>query len=130
MIKLSSRREAILNAFRGVKTHPTAIEIFDILRQQMPGTTLATIYRNIHALEQAQLLHEVHVGDGSVHYDAIIEPHCHISCKKCGRVEDISAVPPDEMINKVEQECEYTDIECNIIFTGICKYCNSQEIKS
>ena len=37
----------------GVKTHPTAQQVYQAVKKDMPGLTLATVYRNLNAMAVA-----------------------------------------------------------------------------
>ena len=41
------QREVILNELQKLKSHPTAVELYEIVRQILPKVSLGTVYRNL-----------------------------------------------------------------------------------
>ena len=48
--RLSKQRKVILEELRSVDTHPTADEVYDMVRKVMPRISLGTVYRNLEFL--------------------------------------------------------------------------------
>ena len=48
--RLSRQRQVILQELRKVDTHPTADEVYDMVRKIMPRISLGTVYRNLELL--------------------------------------------------------------------------------
>ena len=126
MPPLSKRRQAILDALCATRLHPTALELHDGVRQLMSGTTLATVYRNLHALVAAGLVKQVNVGDGVAHYDADTHEHCHVHCLSCGRVDDLPFDPPRQLTERARRESQYEVQCCHVSFDGTCAECRPQ----
>lgn len=88
MKKYSKQREAVLSCLRVTYTHPTASEIFDMVRKDIPNISLATVYRNLTDLEKSGNVVSFTAPDGAVHFDGNISAHHHFCCEKCGRIID------------------------------------------
>jgi Fur family ferric uptake transcriptional regulator len=91
------QRAAILEAVRGLASHPTADEVWRIVRERMPRISLGTVYRNLDMLvETGDVVCLQHAG-GSMRFDANVVPHHHVRCIHCGIVADVNlgASPPD-----------------------------------
>ena len=48
--RMTRQRKVILDTLRRLKTHPTADEVFSIVRKQLPRISLGTVYRNLELL--------------------------------------------------------------------------------
>lgn len=83
------QRMAIVNALlRG--DHPNAEAIFACLHERFPMTSLATVYKTLHTLEQLGEVRELAVRSGCSHFDAMPPTaHSHVICSSCGKIEDI-----------------------------------------
>ena len=48
--RMTRQRAVILEELRKVKTHPTADELYSIVRERLPRISLGTVYRNLDFL--------------------------------------------------------------------------------
>ena len=120
-MRLSYQRDIIYNSIYGVNTHPTAADIFNMVRPQIENISLGTVYRNLSQLIQEQMIRELNI-DGVSHYDGNMDPHQHFVCNKCGSIFDYPT-QNDWNVNNM-QECKEFDIQkIDIIFSGLCQKC-------
>ena len=54
--KRSKKRDAILNCLQSRSDHPSADQIFRMLKPQLPELSLGTVYRNLGILVQDGLI--------------------------------------------------------------------------
>ena len=87
--KMTPQRRAILEALTGDTSHPTAEQIYELVRERMPDISLATIYNTLRELAQMRELCELDLGHGVRHYEISDEDHAHRVCLICGRIEDV-----------------------------------------
>lgn len=120
-MRYSHQRELILTAVKGVKTHPTADMVYDILHPENPNLSLGTVYRNLGQLAGSGDITPIYTGDGKVHYDGDTSPHCHLVCKGCQRIIDVFVVPatPAEIL----EADGFTVEDERTIYYGRCSEC-------
>ncbi len=122
-IKYSKQREAILTYLKSTKEHPTAEVVYSELRMEYPRLSLGTVYRNLNLLAECGEILRLNCGDGTDHFDAVVWPHNHFICKKCGRVMDLD-MPSLEFIDERAAENFAGNIQGHqIYFYGQCKDC-------
>ncbi|MGB5882784.1 MAG: transcriptional repressor, partial [Desulfobulbales bacterium] len=46
-MRLTSQRQVILEELQKVTSHPTASDVFDMVRKRLPRIGLGTVYRNL-----------------------------------------------------------------------------------
>jgi Fur family ferric uptake transcriptional regulator len=123
-VKFTNQRITILNFLKDNLNHPTVEEIYNEVKQILPRITKATVYKNLKFLVDKGYLREVNV-KGVSRFEAKIEPHHHIICKKCGKIIDFKS---DELIDyslKIIKNYEdFTINSAETTFFGICKNCN------
>ena len=122
-MRLTTQRQIILEELNKVKTHPTANEIYDMVRKRLPRIGLGTVYRNLELMAESGVILKLEVGGTQKRFDATTIPHYHVRCIKCSKVADIE-VPVQDGINEMaSQSCNYQIIGHHIEFSGICQGC-------
>ena len=122
----SRQREQILRILRGMDSHPTADEIYTIVRKDIPKISLGTVYRNLNVLVEQGLVQRLPF-DGVVdRFEATIRPHYHLICEKCGRVQDFDMPHPGDINKMAEAFCDYSITRHRIDFYGVCSDCRGK----
>jgi Fur family transcriptional regulator, ferric uptake regulator len=119
----TKQRRLILNELRGVTSHPTAQELYNMVISKLPGISLSTVYRNLEAMVEQGIVHKLDNSGGKSRFDGDIQPHSHIHCLSCGSVHD-AAAPPDSLMEdyKVQLD-EFEVVSWRLDFHGICPEC-------
>lgn len=126
MIKYSKQRELILNTVKQNRVHPTADFIYNKLKEENPGLSLGTVYRNLNLLAEEGFLQKIKIADGPDRFDGEISEHPHMTCSSCGEVIDL---PMDccedmkELDRKIEKKTGHRINSCRTAFTGVCSGC-------
>ena len=128
-MRRSQQREAILETIRGMKTHPTADEVYVEVKKSMPNISLGTVYRNLEVLASLGEIKKLEVAGKKMRFDGGIRPHPHIICIRCGKVEDYPLSNFPEVKEGFDPGTGYTILECAINILGICPLC-SREMNS
>ncbi|GJM18344.1 MAG: hypothetical protein DHS20C14_05570 [Phycisphaeraceae bacterium] len=97
-IRCTRQREVIFDALRGTESHPTAEQLFGMVREHDSGMSLATVYNTLEALTERGLVRRIAspVGNGASRYDADTARHVHLTLSD-GRVVDL----PDELADAI-----------------------------
>lgn len=92
-LRCTVQREAIYRELINAHTHPTADELFTLVKERVSGVSLATVYNTLEALSGCGLAERLPPAtpSGPCRYDADRHPHSHVTLPD-GRVCD---VPPD-----------------------------------
>jgi len=122
----SRQREVILNALRASCTHPTAEELYAVIKPGNPGISLATIYRDLNQLARHGIILRIHAKNGPDRFDGNISAHYHAICSVCGKTVDIFAddMPDVLAAANVQNDIELTDVV--MLFTGVCRDCQAK----
>lgn len=128
MKRFSKKRESIKQCLAGTKEHPSAEWVYNQLKPVYPDLSLGTVYRNLNQLAEEGEVRCVAVVQGKERYDACTEPHTHIVCTRCGRVQDVegAALPP-ELIDRVQVLSGFKVSYSNLQFAGICEDCGKEQ---
>ena len=123
MIRLTTQRQIILEELSKVKTHPTASELYDMVRKRLPRIGLGTVYRNLELMAENGMILKLEVGGTQKRFDATTEDHYHIRCSRCGRVDDIDIPVIDSLVESAAKSTSYQILGHHVEFTGICPDC-------
>lgn len=121
------QRKLILKAVRELECHPTAEQVFDRVRRELPRTSLSTVYRNLGILADQGLVSTVAGTGKEVHYDHNGSDHCHIRCSVCGRICDVDVYPLDKDRLSPEALSGFLLQEVSVNLVGICPECSEKE---
>ncbi len=127
MIRLTTQRQIILEELSKVKTHPTASEVYDMVRKRLPRIGLGTVYRNLELMAENGMIVKLEVGGTQKRFDATTDAHYHIRCSCCGRVDDIDVPVLDSLVDEASENSSYQIIGHHIEFTGICSKCREED---
>jgi Fe2+ or Zn2+ uptake regulation protein len=89
--RVTPQRLVINRALRELDRHVTAEEVLAAVGDRLPNVSLPTVYSTLELFEELGLVHRIGVSQGALLYDPRPEPHDHMVCDKCGKVEDVHA---------------------------------------
>ena len=117
----SKQRDAIINELCSRYDHPTAMELYLAVREQIPNLSLGTLYRNLSQLEENGQV--IRIPDGSTdRFDGNINPHAHFKCITCGNVYDLMSFNSDSLT--FSDEIIGNVVNYSLMAFGSCKHCN------
>ncbi len=120
------QRQAILEQLRAVTTHPTANEVYEMVRRRLPHISLGTVYRNLELLVRSGEIQRVCLGSAQSRFDAAISPHYHVRCVRCGRVADLAMKPLRAIERAARRGGDYQVTGYRLEFVGQCPRCKRQ----
>ena len=123
-IRMTKQRRVIVEELGKLKTHPTADEVYLLVRDRLPRVSLGTVYRNLEFLSRRGIIMKLEGGGSQMRFDGNIEKHQHIRCIECGRVDDLpGGVELTGCDMEILKETGYVSIERRVEFLGVCPGC-------
>lgn len=124
MKNYSRQREEIIKVVKELYTHPTAEEIYMIVKAKDPGVSRSTVYRNLGLLVENNIINKISMAVGPDRYDAVKEVHNHAICIKCGKVFDFDyEFEYDKIKSAIEKQTGIEISNKGIALEGICNSC-------
>ena len=123
------QRTLVLNNVQGRCDHPTADEVFAAVSADQPQISRGTVYRNLHYLAENGKIRRVELPGTADRFDWRTEPHCHVQCLGCGRVDDVDVGEIREMdalAACITDVHGYRIDSHKITFRGLCPACRQQ----
>lgn len=121
--RLTRQREAILKMLRNNRSHPTADQIYDAIRKEIPNISKGTVYRNLQVLEDDEVISVLNINGTQSRYEVRQKSHYHIRCEKCGRVFDINEPVNTEIGKRIAERTGFKVLSHQMEFWGLCKDC-------
>jgi len=121
--RMTPQRKVILEELRRVNTHPSADEIYALVRRRLPRISLATVYRNLEILAAAGQIQKLEPGGMLKRFDGVTENHYHIRCIRCGRVVDAPIDFDPAIDRKLADDLDFDIIGHRLEFIGVCSAC-------
>lgn len=124
-VKLTHQRLEIFRAVASSEKHPSAEDIYQVVRESMPTISLDTVYRTLWLFIDLGLLKTFGQREERARFDANLAHHHHYRCLKCGMVRDFESaelndLPIPESVN------QFGDIvSTQIEVQGVCARCAS-----
>lgn len=122
-MRLSSARRIVLEAIYEADGPLTAEEIARGAGGRVPRCDLASVYRNLEALEAAGLVRHLHVGHGPGLYLSAARAVELIVCERCGARADIDPRVTADLRVAVAAATGFTPRFDHFPLAGLCRRC-------
>ena len=126
-MRLTTQRQIILEELGKVTSHPTANEVYDMVRKRLPRIGLGTVYRNLELMADSGVILKLEVGGTQKRFDATVVPHYHIRCSSCGKVDDVHIEVQHHIDQLAKDSSNYEILGHHIEFSGVCHDCQEKE---
>lgn len=119
--------QAIVETLHGIG-HATNSELLRILRNSYPELSATTVHRATSRLAtRGKITVAPADRDGSMRYDAAIEPHDHFLCLQCGLLRNTDV--KEKVIPILKDAIDGCSISGRLTISGICKTCKLENEK-
>ena len=122
-LRMTRQRTVILEELRKVVTHPSADEIYEMVRKRLPRVSLGTIYRNLEILSENGEIQKLELGCTLKRFDGIAKNHYHIRCIHCDRVVDAPGDFDVAVNHDLKNATDFKIIGHKLELIGICPEC-------
>ena len=121
-MRVSAARRQVLEALYAADGPVSA----DTLARRLPGSDLASIYRNLDVLEELGLVRHMHLGHGAGLYSLASSRAVEfVTCEQCGAFEALDAHRLDAVREAIEAECGFAARFTHFPIVGVCPACQS-----
>lgn len=125
--RFTEQRAAVFRFLRATEAHPTAEEVFVRVRSDVPGISLATVYKSLETLVGCGLASKLTYGDGSARYDGRTDDHHHLRCLDCGVVFDLPDHVDADEVDRLQSSAQgFRVTGYRLELTGFCPTCDPE----
>ena len=121
----TKQRAVILEELRKLTSHPTASDLYEIVKQKLPSISMGTVYRNLLVLSEMGEVQTLEGSGGPARFDGNATPHYHVQCVHCGRMDDVHDAPDNLVRQDIKMLSGYEVVSCPTDFQGVCPKCQA-----
>lgn len=120
---LTSQRKAVLEALGESRGHPSAEDVYLLVKQKNPRVALGTVYQALGVLEEIGVIEAKHWSESPTRYDLNVGPHVDIRCLRCGEVSEVPDVGFEGLEDAIRAATPYEVTRATVVVEGVCPAC-------
>jgi Fur family ferric uptake transcriptional regulator len=128
-LKYTKQRELILEIIYNNSGHFTPEDIYNLIKMSYPDVKLgiATVYRTLTLLEDAQIVSSLSFGTQGKKYEfGLKEHHDHLVCLECGGIEEFFDETIEKQQEKIAKKFNFKMTNHIMKITGVCSACQAK----
>lgn len=125
-LPLTVQRRDVLKAILERDDHPSADQLYESVKDRIPGLSRTTVYRVLDTLVELGVVRRLHHPGTGARFDGKIHRHHHLVCRKCGCVIDIETSSLDGLRVPSGERQGFEVEDYSVHFIGVCQECRRQ----
>jgi Fe2+ or Zn2+ uptake regulation protein len=121
--RVTPQRLVLHRVLRRREAHVTAEEALRAVEHELPNVSLPTIYATFDLFEELGLIRRVAMEGGPALFDSRTDEHNHVTCRRCGRVEDVDVPVDDARMRSAARAAGYEPEHTDVVVVGLCSEC-------
>jgi Fe2+ or Zn2+ uptake regulation protein len=121
--RVTSQRLVLHRVLSDLGRHVSAEEVYEAAAPLLPGLSLPTVYATLGLFEELGLVRRLSVGGDAVLFDPRADEHHHVSCRRCGRVEDLDISVDDHAVLRSAGKTGFAPDRMQVVVVGLCPDC-------
>ena len=121
------QRRVILRELCQMTSHPTAAELYGVVRQRLPRISLGTVYRNLEVLHDEGRILKMEFSGTETRFDGNTRPHYHVRCTECGKVGDVFSLENHQTPDQPRELAGYLVTGHRLEYFGVCPACRKRD---
>lgn len=125
--RLTPQRLFILEAVYHLGGHVTAEQVLEYVQKTYPYVDLSTVYRTLELFASLGLIRRFNAAGRPNEYEvATVEPHHHLICSGCGKIETVPAELLSGPLEQVASRYGFVLDTTHVAFFGLCPNCQKK----
>jgi Fur family peroxide stress response transcriptional regulator len=129
-LPVTVQRRVVLDALLDRRDHPTVDQLYEDVKERMPGVSRTTIYRALETLVDLGLARRTNHFEASARFDGNTDHHHHLVCRSCNRVTDIDHPSLNKFAPPSLGNIAFEVLDYSIHLEGLCTACQKSGAKS
>lgn len=124
-LKVTAQRLALLHALTG-SPHASAEQLFALVSEELPGTSLQAVYAVLTTFTAAGLVRRIEPAGSAARYERRVgDNHHHVVCTACGAVGDVDCVVGAAPCLVPSDSGGFAVQSAEVTFWGLCGVCQA-----
>jgi Fur family peroxide stress response transcriptional regulator len=125
-LSITPQRFAIYKELISSAEHPSAVTIFNKVREYFSNISLDTVNRTLLTFQKIGLARVVESSGDPKRFDPNLEPHHHFRCLRCGKIVDFKSNSYDALEVPPELDDKFVVMEKIVHLEGFCDKCRAR----
>lgn len=122
------QRAAVRDLMESTEEFRTAQQVHDLLREQGAKVGLATVYRALQSMAEADEVDVLRTPEGEAAYRSCSKGHHHhVVCRSCGYSIEIHPEALEHWASDIAREHGFTDAGHELEIFGLCRSCSAAQ---
>lgn len=114
-LKFTHQRMVIYQAIEDADNHPTAENVYELIKDSNPSISLGTVYKTLDTFVTHGIIQKFIDNNGVMRFDSILETHSHLYCKKTNEIRDYRNQELESLIKGFFDQNKIQDFEVDEI---------------
>lgn len=125
--KITPQRRAVIESLLKFDKFPTALEVFNQIKQANPDIGLDTVYRNLNLLVGIGVVNQINLPGKDVKVFELSADghHHHLVCLGCGQADCLNYCPVDEQSLQKAAGSRFHIVGHSLELYGYCRKCKA-----
>lgn len=122
-LPLTVQRRDILKVVLERNDHPSADQVYDAVKDRIPGLSRTTVYRALDTLVELGVIRRLHHPGSGARFDGKVQRHHHLVCRRCGCVVDVESHSLEGLSVPAGERQGFAIEDYSVHFIGLCRAC-------
>jgi Fur family peroxide stress response transcriptional regulator len=126
-LPVTVQRRRIFEALAGRTDHPTPDQVYQAVKDTLPGVSRTTVYRVLDTLVRVGVLAKALSPSAASRVDPRTSRHHHLLCQRCERLFDVDEEAVEHRVRPPDvRRHGFAILGYSIYFTGLCAACRKK----
>lgn len=128
-LPVTTQRRVVLESILDRTDHPTADQVYEQVKERLPGLSRTTVYRILDTLVELGTIHKTCHPGSAARFDPMTQRHHHLVCTRCESIIDVEGQDLGTVNLPDVRALGFEIDDYHIHFRGVCAACRSKQQK-
>lgn len=125
-LPVTVQRRVVLESLLDRHDHPTVDQLYEDVKERLPGVSRTTIYRALETLVELGVARRTNHFEASARFDGNTDHQHHLVCRRCNRVTDFDHPSLSEFALPKFDAIAFQVLDYSINLEGLCAECQKE----
>jgi Fur family peroxide stress response transcriptional regulator len=127
---LTVQRRVIFAALLDREDHPTIDQVYEEVKDRIPGVSRTTVYRTLETLADLGVAKRTSHFESMARFDGNVDHHHHLVCVQCSKMIDFDEPAFNGIRLPNTRHVGFEIVDFSVYFEGLCQECKKSRVKS